>query len=115
MSSRLLLDEMYPPAIAEALCAVGFDVVAVAADRELIGSDDATVLALATSEHRCLVTENIQDFAVLARYAEHAGLLFVNGRSWPRDRKSRHKLIKALQRVLENGLLPESGEISWLH
>jgi hypothetical protein len=106
---------MYPPAIAEELRALGFDVSAVASDRELTGSDDTAVLGVAAAEHRCLVTENVQDFAVLARSADHAGLLFVNGRVWPRDRKNRHRRTAALRQLLDDRQLPGAGQTGWLH
>lgn len=60
---RLLLDEMYPPVLAEKLRAQGHDVLAIVEDLDLIGSDNKTVLAHATPTQRCVVTENVQDFA----------------------------------------------------
>ena len=63
---RLLLDEMHAPAVADALTADGWDVVAVAANPSLRGTSDEELLAYATAEGRALVTENIVDFAVIA-------------------------------------------------
>ena len=65
---RLLLDEMYPPVLAEKLRAQGHDVLAVTENPDLVGSDDETVLAHATAAQRCLVSENVQDFAALAKH-----------------------------------------------
>jgi predicted nuclease of predicted toxin-antitoxin system len=59
---RLLLDEMYPPVLADILCQYSHDVVAVAARADLVGLDDAVILETATGDERCLVTENIRDF-----------------------------------------------------
>lgn len=75
-----LLDEMYPPMLADALHDKGHDVLAIAASAELVGSDDATVLDVATGDGRCLVTENVRDFAMLVRHTSHAGVLFVHAR-----------------------------------
>jgi predicted nuclease of predicted toxin-antitoxin system len=57
---------MYPQALAEKLRAQGHDVVAVSEDPDLVGSDDESVLAYANTAQRCLITENVQDFAALA-------------------------------------------------
>jgi Domain of unknown function (DUF5615) len=54
--------------LADALCDKGHDVLAVAASAELVGSDDATVLDMATGDGRCLFTESVRDFAMLVRH-----------------------------------------------
>jgi len=46
VTARLLLDEIYPPALADALRDKGHDVIAVAASVELAGSDDVTVFSV---------------------------------------------------------------------
>ena len=50
--------------LADMLRDKGHDVRAVAASAELAGADDATVLGPATADGRCLLTENVRDFAV---------------------------------------------------
>ncbi len=65
---KLLLDEMYPPALAEALRANGIEVSTVM-ERRLAGSSDADVLAAAAVDGYVLLTENVSDFARIA--AEH--------------------------------------------
>ncbi|MGH3913828.1 MAG: DUF5615 family PIN-like protein, partial [Pseudonocardiaceae bacterium] len=85
----LLLDEMYPPALAEKLRAQGHDVLAVAEDFDLVGSDDEAVLAYAIAAQRCLVTENVRDFAALAKHTTHYGLLLTHPRRWPRHGSSK--------------------------
>jgi hypothetical protein len=114
MIFRLMLDEMYPPALARMLRDQGYDVVAVGAIPELAASSDEAVLDAAMSAGHCLVTENIRDFAVLARYASHAGLIFVNGRRWPRHPAAIKRLADALGHVLANDEVPGPGEVSWL-
>ncbi len=114
MKVRLLLDEMYPPTLADILCQHGHDVVAVAARADLVGLDDAAVLAAATGEERCLVTENIRDFAVLVRQASHGGVLFVHGQRWPRTRNRIHRLATALDRALAEKQVPGPEDSAWL-
>ncbi len=87
---RLLLDELYPPAITEQLARHGLDVVDVR-DLDLAGSSDALVWARAQQLHRALVTENARDFIPLASAAvasgrHHWGLVVTSNRSLPRHR-----------------------------
>ncbi len=114
MTARLLLDEMYPPLLADILRDKGHDVRAVAASVELAGADDATVLDAAAADDRCLLTENVRDFAVLARYTTHAGLLFANSRRWPRTRDGIARLSAVLHDMITNGTMPGQGETRWL-
>lgn len=114
MIVRLLLDEMYPPTLADALRDKGHDVIAVAASAELAGSDDAAIMDVATGDGRCLVTENVRDFAVLVRHTSHAGVLFIHARRWPRTRAGLHTLADALHNAVSEGRLPGPGDIRWL-
>lgn len=114
MTARLLLDEIYPPALADALRDKGHDVIAVAASVELAGSDDVTVLDAALADGRCLVTENVRDFAVLVRYTRHAGVLLVQSRRWPRTRAGLHALAGALYDALSGDRMPGPDDIRWL-
>ncbi len=111
---RLLLDEMYPPVLAEKLRAQGHDVLAIAEDLDLIGSDDETVLVHATAAQRCLVTENVQDFAALAKHTAHHGILLAHPRRWPRDGNGITRLGTALERTMREGSLPGADETHWL-
>ena len=105
---RLLLDEMHAPAVADALTADGWDVVAVAASPSLRGTPDEELLAYATAEGRALVTENIVDFAVIAaRWAaeqrSHAGLIFTNPKRFNRATVAYPgNLVVALRVLLED-------------
>jgi hypothetical protein len=114
MTARLMLDEMYPPALAEMLRDQRHDVIAVAGLPELAGSPDEAVLDATTSDARCLVTENVRDFAVLARYTSHCGLLLVNAERWPRTPAATKRLADALGQVIATARVPGPGEVGWL-
>ncbi|MGH7747490.1 MAG: DUF5615 family PIN-like protein [Candidatus Dormibacteria bacterium] len=110
----MLLDEMYPPVLADILCQYGHDVVAVAARADLVGLDDAAILETVTGDERCLVTENIRDFAVLVRQASHGGVLFVHGQRWPRTRTGIHRLATALDQAFSEKRISGPRDIAWL-
>lgn len=114
MTARLLLDEMYPPALAEQLREHGHDVLAVAALPDLVGSADDQVLEAATGAGRCLVTENVRDFAVLTRRTAHSGVLFVAGVRWPRSPGGIKRLAEAISALIACGQLPGPGGTGWL-
>ncbi len=99
MTPRLLLDEMFSPAVAAELRRHGHDVLAVADDAELRGMNDTDLWDYARSTGRLLVTENIKDFRpllVVALDADHPGALFTSSRAFPRSRNSLGVLIEAL-------------------
>ena len=86
---KLLLDEMYPAAIAVALRARGLDVIAVQEDAALRRSSDEELFEIAQSLGRAVVTENVADFLPLdarmqGRGQAHHGLLLTTNRSFPR-------------------------------
>jgi predicted nuclease of predicted toxin-antitoxin system len=80
---RLLLDaNLSPRKIGEPLRRGGHDVRAIAAERELDGLGDPSVLELAAADGRILVTRNSRDFVPLLRqWAEaqqhHAGCILI--------------------------------------
>ena len=110
---KLLLDEMYPRRLAEQLRADGHDVVAVVELAELVGGSDAEVTRFARESGRVVVTENVIDYARLD-VGEHAGLLLVTARRWPRTPKSLPRLRKALRTRLEDRTTTEVPLIEWL-
>jgi hypothetical protein len=61
-SARLLLDEMFSPAIAAALRDLDHDVIAVAERTEMRAMSDEEVFTWAASQGRWLLTENVKDF-----------------------------------------------------
>jgi hypothetical protein len=88
---RLLLDEMYPPSIAEGLRARGHDAVVIVERHELRNLADPEVFAAAQSERRAVVTENVADYVPIAndhdaRGRAHHGLVLVHPARYPRGR-----------------------------
>lgn len=103
---KLLLDEMWPPSVAEALRRRGHDAEAVAARPDLRGASDEALFAVGLAEGRAIVTENIKDFRTLAATAIRAGrdhppLILTSGKAWPRaDRRMIGRLVEALDALL---------------
>jgi Domain of unknown function (DUF5615) len=103
---KLLLDEMLSPAIAREIRARGHDVEPAAGhpDREALSDPD--VLALARTEHRAVVTNNLRDFrplyneAITPGGAGHFGMIFMPG-SYRRTKADTGKIIAALEAVLK--------------
>lgn len=76
---RLLLDEMYPPALRDALRAAGHDATSIR-DLGMAGAPDPDVFESARTGGYTLLTENVADFASLAaecsaRGEQHPGIL----------------------------------------
>jgi Domain of unknown function (DUF5615) len=65
---KLLLDEMYPAALAEALRRAGIDACAVI-ELGLAGRSDPDVFAAAVAQGLTVLTENVADFTRIS--AEH--------------------------------------------
>jgi predicted nuclease of predicted toxin-antitoxin system len=117
--ARLLLDEMFSPAIAAELRALGHDVIAVADQPDLRSKSDAEIFAWASAEKRWLLTENVKDFRpimlrALPAGAPGCGLLFTSSRAFPRSRKNPGSLIRALDAWLTAGPPPPPVTESWL-
>lgn len=116
---RLLLDEMLSPAIAEQLCAKGYDVQAVAANPEYSGLADEEILIGATEAGRSLVTANVRDFVPLyARYLaadrSPVGLILVSSKTFPQDRTFLAAVITALSALLSASGDPLNGQVIFL-
>jgi hypothetical protein len=112
----IILDEMYPPALARKLRTDGHDVVAVLdVEVGLAAKSDEDVLTWAARNNRCVVTENVSDFARLAQLGvPHCGLIFVSGRRFPRTAAGLHRLGDALGKALSEDRLPGAEGIVWL-
>ncbi|WP_157752035.1 DUF5615 family PIN-like protein [Actinoplanes derwentensis] len=111
--TTLILDEMYPPSLAQQLRAAGHDAVAVLdVEVGLASKTDEDVLTWAARNDRCIVTENISDFARLAQQGfSHAGIVFVSSRRFPRTSSGLHRLAKAIAEFPA----PGRDEVAWLH
>ncbi len=110
---RLLLDEMWPPAAAEALRERGHDAMAVAEHPELRTKPDAVIFEWALREGWAIVTEDLADYRMLAAKAREDGreapaFVFTSPRSWPRGRQPMiGRLVTALDALLNEPASPE--------
>ena len=86
---KLLLDEMYTPAVAALLRDWGHDAVAVKELPDLVGLADEDLFRVAMAEGRAVVTEDVRDFAaahqrILDAGQQHSGLILADARRFPR-------------------------------
>lgn len=105
---RLLLDEMYPPALADGLNAAGIDAITVAA-LGLAGRPDPEVFAAAVADGDALLTENVKDFTRLAADCvtgggHHRGLLIALSSRFSRRPAGIPALITAVKAVADEPL-----------
>ena len=103
---RLLLDEHVDKAIAEALRAEGFDVVAVTEDPTLITMSDEALLVRALEDRRAVLTYDVVDFrrAAVDRVSSdehHHGVVLVTRRRFPHGKRHNGALIAAVRTLLE--------------
>ena len=117
---KLLLDEHYATAIATALRAAGHDALTVA-ERSVTGMDDEPLLALAASEDRALLTNNVRDFLVIVgRWAtagrDHCGLVLTSDRGMPRDKGTIGRYVKSLRALMDEnpGSRALANQVRWL-
>lgn len=105
---RLLLDEMYPPALAAALTAAGMNAVTIL-ELGLAGTPDPDVFAYAVTDDRVLLTENVGDFVAIAAQhsttgAHHPGLVIALSNRFSRRRAGYGRLIAAIEAHREDVL-----------
>lgn len=116
---KLIVDEMYPPAIAEQLRDRGHNVEAVTERSELRALADTDIFALAQQEQRAVATENIADFSVIAdgcdqRGQAHFGLVLVPPGGYPRGNPGTiGRIVIELDRLLDEH--PEQTPTSLRH
>lgn len=102
---KLLLDEMLSPAIARELRSRGHDVEAVSGRVEREAFTDREIMALARSEHRALVANNLRDFrpphneALALGGPGHYGMIFMPG-DYRRTRAGSGRIIAAFEAKL---------------
>jgi predicted nuclease of predicted toxin-antitoxin system len=117
--ARLLLDEMFSPALAAELSKLGHHVTAVADQPDLRSKSDEEIFAWASTQQRWLLTENVKDFRLIMLRALQAGplgcgLLFTSRRTFPTSRKNSGSLIRALDAWLTAGPPAPPLTESWL-
>ena len=103
---KLLLDEMYPPALAEALRVSGIEARTVV-DVGLAGRSGSDVLAAAEANGYVLLTENVADFARLAADhpttgGHHPGVLIALSSRFSRRRAGISAIVSAIGTVVDN-------------
>jgi predicted nuclease of predicted toxin-antitoxin system len=98
---KLLLDEMYPPALAQALRAVGINATTII-ELGMSGTSDPEVFAPAVSENYVVLTENVADFVTIAAEhsttgAHHPGVLIALSNRFSRRASGRAALVNAIR------------------
>lgn len=103
---RLLIDEMYPAAVAEQLRRRGHDAIAVTERKELRALADWAIFDAAQHDRRAVVTENVADHVPLAEDSDqrgrpHHGLVLIDPAEFPRGHpRTIGRLVKALERLM---------------
>ena len=115
-TEALLLDEHFPPVVAELLRQAGFDVVGVAEDPAMRGTPDEAVFLYAVSQGRRVVTENVRDFlpllvAAMGNAKPVAPLLLTTSKHHPRSQIGH--LVSSLASWLQQTDRPKQLE-EWL-
>jgi len=105
---KLLLDEMYPPTLAEALRAAGIETWTVA-ELGLAGRSDPDILAAAEANGYVLLTENLADFARLATEhlttgRHHSGVLIALSSRFSRRPAGINAIVAAVSAVADENL-----------
>lgn len=114
---KLLLDEHYPGWLADQLTDAGIDAQAVIVRDDIRGADDTSVLRVATSESRVVVTEDVTTFSIaMAAVPAHAGVIFCHHARFPRTRPGLARLRDSLLRLVNDppGGFGEPSFVWWL-
>lgn len=110
---KLLLDEMYSPALARALSEHGIDTVSVR-DWSMSGSSDAAVLAAAVNRGYAVMTENVADFTRLAadyglRGETHQGVIVALSSRFSRRRSGVAAIVTAVSALEADSTVARRG------
>lgn len=105
---KLLLDEMYPAALAESLRAVEVDACTVV-ELGLAGRSDPDIFAAAIEQGRAVLTENVGDFnnisaERLTAGQHHPGILIALSSRFSRRPAGRGRLVTAIRAVADQQL-----------
>jgi hypothetical protein len=112
---RLLLDEMFSPAIAKQLRERDHDVVAVADDPQLRAMTDPELMAWGAGHGRRIVTENVRDFRpLIIDDPTGPGTLFTSSRTVPRNKRGVGRLIAAIDAWIAVASKTEQSVEVWL-
>lgn len=100
---RLLLDEMYPPALSDALVQAGIETLTVAA-LALAGRPDHDVMEAAATGGYVVLTENVADFTRIAADRltagqHHPGLLIALSSRFSRRPAGRAVIVAAIVKI----------------
>jgi predicted nuclease of predicted toxin-antitoxin system len=100
---KLLIDEMYPPALAEGLRVARIDALCVS-ELKLDGSSDAEVFGAAVASGRIVLTENVSDFARIAAEhstggGQHPGVLIALSSRFSRRPAGIQRLVGAIRAI----------------
>lgn len=117
---KLALDHHYPSSIAPTLRDRGHDAV-TALERGWHAEEDEALLEFCAGEGRALLTNNVADFAIIARRWQsdgrsHFGLIFTSDATLPRTHHASGRYVDALDALLSanpgaRGLV---DQIRWL-
>lgn len=117
---KVLLDEHYANQIAAELRSAGHDAVTVS-ELQIKGIDDESLLELASSHGRTLLTNNARDFMpIVGRWAtsgrDHSGLLLTSDASMPRHKGTIGLYVKTLRAIMEANAGPRglANQVRWL-
>jgi len=118
---KLLIDEHYPPSIAEQLRERGHDAVSVQEEAHLRGMTDPDLFAEAQRRNSAVLTENVVDYMMLdaeyrGRHLAHWGLVLASNRTFPRGKTTTvGALVKALDDLLRKAHSEDrSSQVIWL-
>jgi hypothetical protein len=105
---RILVDEMYPPTVAQALAAVQIEATTVG-DVRLAGASDPEVFGAAVAGGYSVLTENVGDFTRIAAVhstagGHHNGLLIALSSRFSRRPAGLQPLVTAIQAVAHEQL-----------
>ena len=118
---RVLLDEMYSPAVAEALRELGHDAVSVHDRGDLTAAADTAIFTAMQAERRAIVTNNVRDFVPLAQQALQTGtsifgLILTSDKSLPRTTAMIGTFVRLLDTLLTARPAEDAlhGQVHWL-
>ena len=105
---KLLLDEMYPPTLAEALRAVDID-ASTAVELGLAGRSDHDVFTAALEQTQVILTENVGDFTHISAQhlttaGHHHGVLIALSSRFSRRPAGIDPLVTAIRAVADQRL-----------